>query len=387
MKRLVAALVVLATSGVAGAARAQVPETDTTFAATADSVTDSVPPVQRYKNRVFGLPFIGYSPTTKVIFGVGGTIQFKSGAAAFDSATRASNIGVGASVTTAGQWGIGVSGDLFTLGNRWWVSGKTQAGSAPTDYFGVGPFTDRSDTNRMKQKVVRFEAKVMRRLGATTYLGPYYRLHAAWQVDFRFPSQIPSSLHGGDGTTSSGLGFSLQSDSRNSILTPTNGHYYIVDGLANLQILGSEYDYPYILVDAREYLPLDGRHNHVLALNLYGQFNGSEVPIQTMAQIGNLTTQNLMRGIYLGRFRDRHELAAQADYRVHIWHRFGAVVFGAAGNVFGSNGATLGDNIKYTWGLGGRFNINKADVLNLRIDYTFTSFGEQGLSIGAGEAF
>ena len=73
----------------------------------------------------------------------------------------------------------------------------------------------------------------------------------------------------------------------------------------------------------------------MLALNLYGQFNGADVPIQTMAQISNVTTQVVMRGVYLGRFRDRHELIAQADYRVHVWKRFGAVVFGAAGNVFG----------------------------------------------------
>ena len=82
-----------------------------------------------------------------------------------------------------------------------------------------------------------------------------------------------------------------------------------------------------------------------------------------------------------------HELIAQADYRVHVWKRFGAVVFGAAGNVFGSNGASLGDEMKYTYGGGLRFNINKHDALNLRVDYTFTSFGGQGLSLGVGEAF
>jgi hypothetical protein len=106
-----------------------------------------------------------------------------------------------------------------------------------------------------------------------------------------------------------------------------------------------------------------------------------------MAQISNVTTQVVMRGVYLGRFRDRHELIAQADYRVHVWKRFGAVVFGAAGNVFGSNGASLGDEMKYTYGGGLRFNINKHDALNLRVDYTFTSFGGQGLSLGVGEAF
>jgi len=383
----IAALVAFTASGVTAPGFAQDTTGDTIPLVVPDTAADSLPGPARYKNRVFGIPFVGYSPTTKVIFGVGGTVQWKSGLAAYDSTTRASNIGAGASVATAGQWGIGVSADLFSLGNRWWLSGKTQAGSAPSDYFGIGPLTDRSDTNRMKQKVVRFEAKVLRRVSSTIYLGPYYRLHASWAVDFRFPGRIASSLHGGDGTVSSGLGFSAQSDSRNSILTPTRGHYVVLDALANLRILGSEYDYPLVLIDARKYVALDRRRNHILALNLYGQFNGSEVPIQTMAQIGNLTTQYVMRGVYLGRFRDRHQLVAQADYRVRVWRRFGAVVFGAAGNVFGSKGASMGDAMKYTGGAGVRININQSDALNLRIDYTFTSFGEQGLSVGAGEAF
>jgi len=31
--------------------------------------------------------------------------------------------------------------------------------------------------------------------------------------------------------------------------------------------------------------------------------------------------------------------------------------------------------------------VNPRDPLNLRVDFTFTSFGESGLSIGAAEAF
>ena len=41
--------------------------------------------------------------------------------------------------------------------------------------------------------------------------------------------------------------------------------------------------------------------------------------------------------------------------------------------------------MKYTYGGGLRFNINKRDALNLRMDYTFTSFGGQGLSLGVGK--
>jgi hypothetical protein len=389
VSRRYAAWLALAANGTvrAAALAAQDPTPDSLPVMVADSAADSLAGPQRYKNKIFGLPFVGYSPTTKFIFGAGGSIQFKTGEAAYDTATRASNVSAGFSVTTVGQWGINLSNDYFTLHNRWWYSSKIQAGFAPIDFYGIGPFTDPVDANRMDQMVVRLEAKVLRRLSRTLYLGPYYRLHAAWNVEFDDPILVPSALHGRDGSTSSGLGFSALTDSRNSILTPTHGHFVVLDVLANAQFLGSEYDYPYLLFDARQYVPLDMARNHVLALNLYGQFNGEAVPLQTMAQISSYTTQQVMRGVYFGRFRDHHDLIAQVDYRVHVWKRFGAVVYGAAGNVFGSNGAKLTDHMKYTYGAGVRFNINPRDPMNLRLDYTLTSFGEQGLSIGAGEAF
>ena len=80
---------------------------------------------QRYKNRDLRAPFVGYSPTTKFIFGAGGAIQFKTGESAYDSATRTSNVSAGFSVTTAGQWGISLSNDYFTLHNRWWFNRKS----------------------------------------------------------------------------------------------------------------------------------------------------------------------------------------------------------------------------------------------------------------------
>jgi hypothetical protein len=106
-----------------------------------------------------------------------------------------------------------------------------------------------------------------------------------------------------------------------------------------------------------------------------------------MAMLSNYTTAVLARGVYLGRFRDRHELLAQVDYRGHLKGRVGYVVFGSAGNVFGSPGNRVFEQVKFTYGAGVRFNVNPADPLNLRADFTLTSFGESGLSLGAAEAF
>ena len=94
-----------------------------------------------------------------------------------------------------------------------------------------------------------------------------------------------------------------------------------------------------------------------------------------------------MRGYFQGRYRDRHYIATQAEYRRPLWRRFGIVAFVGAGDVFGSTDGDLSmKNLKYSYGLGFRFLFNRRDEVNLRADI---GFGEDtsGLYFGLEEAF
>ena len=183
-----------------------------------------------------------------------------------------------------------------------------------------------------------------------------------------------------------GLGATVLVDGRNSTTTPTRGHYLQVDYVRHGRVFGGDFQYGRFSADGRVYLPV--RHGRdVIALTVVGEFNGPSAPIQSLALLSNSTSQEIMRGVYLGRFRDRHSVVLQSDYRGHLVGRLGYVVFGSSGNVFGSPGSEFFDDLKFTYGAGLRFNVNPADPLNLRVDYTLTSFGGGGLSIGATEAF
>jgi hypothetical protein len=350
----------------------------------AQAQDSTTPPA--YKRRLIGLPFISYSPETRWLFGAGGGLQFKWPSAVRDPGTRPSYLFGAATYTTRGQWSASSGLSLYTPANRWWFSGRVEGAYFPLSYYGIGPDAERADSNRMDNRLIKVEAKALRLVAGEFSVGPYYRLHSYFDIAWQDPASITAATPGGNGGVSSGLGLSLQLDARNSTTTPTRGHLLLMDYLRNASILGSDFDYDYILIDARLYLPVR-RGRDVVALNLYGEFNGSEVPIQTMSMLSNVTTQELMRGVYLGRFRDQHEVVAQADYRGHIKGRFGYVLFGSAGNVFGSPGSSLTQNVKFTYGAGFRFNVNKADPLNLRVDFTLSSFGESGLTFGATEAF
>lgn len=355
------------------------------LAAQADStVADSAPP--SYRTRLIGLPYVSYTPQTKLQFGVAGGLQFKWPGQARVAETRPSYLAANFAYTTKGQWLTFLGTSLFTPRSDWWVSATIDAGYFPLFYYGIGPRTAEADSNLMEQRFLRLESRVLRRVATDLYFGPYVRRHSASDLDWQYSARIPPSLIGGDGGTSTGFGATLLLEGRNSQTTPTRGKYLQVDLLRHGRVLGGDFSYSRALVDVRTYFPVRAGRD-VIALTVYGEFNGPGVPIQSMAMLSSFTTQEVMRGVYLGRFRDRHALVSQADYRGHLKGRFGYVVFGSAGNVFGSAGNELTDDVKFTYGAGLRFNVNPADPLNLRVDYTLTSFGGGGISIGATEAF
>jgi len=351
-----------------------------------DSLAAPTPAPTGYRNRLLALPYVSYSPQTKLQFGVGGGLQFKWSGVATDSGTRASYLAASAAFTTKGQWVTSLGLSLYMPTNRWWVAGGVAAGFFPATYYGIGSRSRVADGMLLEQHFLAGDARVLRRVHGEFSLGIHYRGASYSRVKWEVPSLIPLGLAGGRGGTLSGAGVMAQLDSRNSTATPMGGHYLLVDLLRYSSWSGSDFSYNSAAVDARVYLPLR-RGRDVIALALYGQWNGSRVPIQSMAMLGGFTTQELMRGVYFGRFRDRNEVVAQADYRGHAIWRFGYVVYGSAGNVYGSAGSGLFDNFKFTYGAGLRFNINPRDPLNLRADYTLTSFGSRGLSLGAAEAF
>lgn len=360
---------------VAGSLRAQ-----------SDSLGAPVAVPRGYRNRLLVLPYAAYTPQTRWLFGVGGGYQFKWPGAQSDSATRASYLAGNGAYTTKGQWVASLGASLYLPRNRWWIAAGGAAGYFPVTYYGVGPDTKASDGNLLQEHFLAADARVLRRVWRNLSLGMHVRAASFSSVHWEFPSQIAPNLQGGIGGVVSGAGAVVQLDSRNSATTPTRGHFLLADAMRYGAAFGSDFGYTSLALDARQYFPLR-RGRDVVALALFAQFNGAEVPIQAMAMLGGEASQVLMRGVYLGRFRDRHEIVGQADYRGHLKGRFGYVVFGSAGNVFGTAGTSPFDNVKFTYGAGLRFNINPADPLNIRVDYTLTSFGGGGLSIGAAEAF
>lgn len=126
---------------------------------------------------------------------------------------------------------------------------------------------------------------------------------------------------------------------------------------------GSSFNYNRIAFDFRKYFSYK---ENILALNVYSIYSDADLPF---FQMGILGGQHKMRGFYEGRYRDNNLLVFQAEYRRHLFWQLGLTVFADAGQVAARYDRFNTSNWRYTYGAGLRLMIDKAQKINLRVDF------------------
>jgi hemolysin activation/secretion protein len=126
----------------------------------------------------------------------------------------------------------------------------------------------------------------------------------------------------------------------------------------------------------------------VIAAQIFGEFNTGNVPFNHLALLGG---ESLMRGYYLGRYRDKNQMAAQVEFRLlplplSFTERIGAAVFAGTGQVFSTQDHININNTLWTAGAGLRFLIFKNKDIWTRLDFALTNEGS-GIYFFIGEAF
>lgn len=170
------------------------------------------------------------------------------------------------------------------------------------------------------------------------------------------------------------------------MLNVREGYFSEFALLNSSRSIGSDLSFGTLISDTRYFKTV--RKDQVLALQLLGQFSWGNVPFNQLSQLGG---PNLLRGYYLGRFRDNNLLAAQFEYRflplpLNFTRRIGAVVFASTGTVYNRyDEVSLGD-FKGAAGAGLRFLLFPKKDIYMRLDYAVTREGS-GFYIYVGEAF
>lgn len=278
---------------------------------------------------------------------------------------------------------MALNGSIYFPGERFILNEQLSYSSFPDNFWGLGKRAPDSSKESYKFKQYYIYLHPQCRIGKNLFLGVLYEYQRVFDVDYLrgglFDGQ---NVPGRNGYRVSGLGLSLTYDTRNNAFSPDKGVMlqFSFDRFASL--FGSEYQYTNYVIDLRRFLPI--QKGQVLALQVFGSFTSGEVPLRSLAYLGGANT---MRGYYAGRYRDKNAGVIQAEYRVHLFWRLGAVGFGDVGNV----GPKLVDidfhHFKYSYGGGLRVALNEKEKLNLRLDYGIAGGASRGFYLQLGEAF
>lgn len=349
---------------------------------------------KRNKPNFIPFPIVFSQPETGLGYGAAVLPVWRFGP---DTTIRKSNARLIAWRTQKKQSLVQLSHTVFTPGERFLLNGElSYYYKFPINYYGFGPDTDIDDKSVIQYKVLIFNQRVLKKIAPNLFAGLQYRLTNLRdvQVDEDInegdpTEERPSRLYERDArerqnTLISGLGPSALYDGRDNVLSAFRGNYLEISSLFNGGALGSDFRFSRFLLDARHFQPLTKDNKTILATQLVGQFHTGRVPFRELANLGG---EKILRGYYEGRYRDRQLIALQAEVRRHLFGRFNGVLFGGLGQVGNSLSSFDEGPLKATGGAGIRFQFNRQDRLNIRVDYGVGRGGSSGFYFSIGEAF
>ncbi|TFF38242.1 BamA/TamA family outer membrane protein [Mucilaginibacter psychrotolerans] len=333
------------------------------------------------------LPVLSTAPETGVELGGAGLLSFYTDTAHRE--TRVSNLFAYATVTTKGQSRFSLSTSYWTPQNKYHFIAAVSYINFPVDFYGTGNNTLKSNADRLGVKRFKLALSGKKNVGNKFYIGL-----AAGGFDYRFNDadkagifETDASLQGRHGGTTLYAGPTVVFDSRNNNTYTTKGAV-ITSYLDLMKGIGSNSDYSGGLLNV-EYAQFFSLSKHfVLGFDIQEQsLTGSQSPFYLMPALGS---DEMMRGYYNGRFRDRNLLAGQAELRYRISNRIGMVGFIGTGQVWNNDFSF--SEFKPNYGGGLRYFFDTEKGLSIRVDY---GIGEKraneprlsGLYIALGEAF
>ena len=341
---------------------------------------DPVEPPNPYKARLVGIPFIYYSPETKLAFGAGGMLSFRAGR--IKESARTSSVWAFASYNLARQFNVLIKPEIYVKGNSLIFTGTIQFQRTPQLFYGVGNDTQSTAGESYTPRIFALRMAVKRRIVGGLFGGLGFDFERT-TIESVAPGGLLASgeFAGSQGGVIAGFGANLNWDTRDSVLFPLRGAFLQLTADAYGATAGSDFSYNRAELDLRKYWPLGT--NRVLAMQAYLVSTGGAVPFYKLAMLGG---ESLLRGYYRGRFRDKGLVLFQAEFRALITKRIGVAGFAGLADVFPGFRDIGAGGVKFAAGSGLRYVINKRDGATVRLDL---AWGQEsfGLYITAREAF
>ena len=353
--------------------------------------------LRRYIDRIMGenqdptapkfinYPTLAFSPETSWEMGISSLYVYS---AKRDLSNRLSELKAFSFYTLENQYGLWLDHAVYTDGNKWFLYGRARYQSFPLFYYGVGRDSPSEVQSVIDGEYILLRERLLRETLPSLYVGLELDFQALNRVQYGGPSGASSDVAmpsvGAMGSANFGFGLGVLYDNIHNAMNPRDALYSELAFLSYRKGAGSDFDFTSYILDNRIYRPI--KENTVLAAQLYGQFTQGNTPFNMLSLMGG---ESLMRGYYLGRYRDKNLVAGQVEYRIlpfSFSKRFGASAFMAVGQVFGDDHAFQWKQFLPAGGAGLRFLLFPEKDIYTRLDVAFTQEG-RGVYIFIGEAF
>lgn len=287
-----------------------------------------------------------------------------------------------------GQSRIHLRPNIWTHQNRWHLLIDLSYQNADYKFYGIGNHTRLTSEELLRNIITQID------LEAEHLLAPH--IYGGLTLVYQGYRNFTTGAHGqfeNSGLRQQNNGYAIFGgasfifDTRDNQNYTHSGHFLRLNtGFApgSLSTAGPMQQYN---AESRDFWSLN--KTMVVGVNiLFNSNTGKNVPFYYLNQLGS---DQMMRGYYQGRFRDRELLAGQIEYRWLFCPRFGLAVFGGEGQVFGQTKLALNE-FKPNYGFGGRYVFDLKSRLTIRVDYGrgIQPAGEKtisGVYLSLGEAF
>jgi outer membrane protein assembly factor BamA len=212
-----------------------------------------------------------------------------------------------------------------------------------------------------------------------------YKYDQGTEEENNFTKTLFDQLGIEDNFTSS-IGLKLSFDNRDYVYNATEGYNFTLRTMYFAKWLGSENEYGNVVYDFKYYHTMAPKH--VITAMLSGGNSVGDVPFSGYQVYG---MRSSLRGYPTGKYRAENMLALQAEYRWNFYGRWGAVVFGGIGTLWGGKDKETEETFEKELlpgaGVGIRFMLSQERKINARLDYAWGKDGNEGLYLSIMEAF
>lgn len=242
------------------------------------------------------------------------------------------------------------------------------------EFYGLNNQLIFSDGVKYDSQGFAVEGAISKKITTNSFLGLVSNYES---YNLNLHQKLQQDIAGASGVDVWGWGANYTYDTRDRRMITRSGQYLNYEFLVQ-QTIAADYDFISHDLDYRAFKSL--APGHVLGWQTKIVINNGELPLQKMSSLGNM---KILRGYKTDKFLAANKAAAQLEYRYPVYKKLSGTLFAGVAKVYQDFSTA---DLKESWGVGLRYNLNKKQGVNLRFDFAFNT-NQSNFYFNIGEAF